>query len=51
MMHQLLTSLKDLSEAAEQAQPLLERYDYRKEAMIDMYEHLSLDLLLGKNNL
>lgn len=45
MMHPLLTSLKELSEAAGQALPLWEKYDYRKEATTDMDKHLSLDVL------
>ena len=44
-MHPLLTSLKDLSGAAEEALPLLERYNYRKEARDDMDAHLSLEVL------
>lgn len=46
MMHKLLTSLKDLSGAAAEALPLLEKYNYRKEARTDMDKHLSMDVLL-----
>lgn len=45
MMHKLLTSLKDLSGAAAEALPLLEKYNYRKEARTDMDKHLSMDVL------
>lgn len=45
MMHPLLTSLKELSEAATEALPLLEKYNYRKEARTDMDKHLSMDVL------
>ena len=41
----ILSSLKDLSEAAAQSLPLLERYDYRKEAQRWEEENLPLDLL------
>lgn len=44
-MHKLLTSLKDLSGAAAEALPLLEKYNYRKEARTDMDKHLSMDVL------
>ena len=41
----ILSSLKDLSEAAAQSLPLFERYDYRKEAQRWEEENLPLDLL------
>ena len=44
-MHKLLTSLKDLSGAAAEALPLLEKYNYRKEARTDMDKHLSMNVL------
>ena len=45
LMHKLLTSLKELSGAAAEALPLLEKYNYRKEAMTDMDKHLTMDVL------
>lgn len=44
-MHPLLNTLKNLSEAASEVLPLLEKYDYRKEAEAEDDRYIPMDIL------